>query len=566
MSEQRSSTSQHRPARRARYALGATVAALVVALLGGALFTGASAESTRELVKVSFRPASARGLLGWRIDHGEGFDARRAFGWVRDNRSGDPVSMTDQAVARNRRANRTDTFIAMQPRRAPWGRWLLSVEPGTYRVTVTAGDPAAVAGRQYLSVEDTKVIDGFTPSRTRRTITETTDVTVTDGHLTIDPLYPNRSAAAKLVSVQVAVVLDDHEPPTPEPPTPEPPTTEPPTTEPPTTVPPTTVPPSGLRNQTGFASGGMFLSGSDADIKREMDGMAATGATWLRMPVLWSTIEQSPGVYYFNKMDQVVGWARDRGLNVVANVSYTPAWARPAGCNDMTCAPADLDLYARFMGNLVAHYAPLGVKTYEVWNEPNQSYWWKPRPNPARYTEMLTKAYVKAHQADDTVTILGGVFAPARDNEAGTTISPRTFLAGMYRAGVTGHFDALSFHPYTYPQDPRIIADWNMITGIGPDLAAMMTTNGDSGKKIWGTELAYPTGTSTKAVTETEQSRLTRYAVDTWRQQTYAGPLFFFNYRDMGTNPNDVTNNYGLVKRDFTPKQALNDLRNHLTH
>ena len=128
--------------------------------------------------------------------------------------------------------------------------------------------------------------------------------------------------------------------------------------------------------------------------------MAAAGGTWLRIGFLWSSIEQSPGVYYWAKLDQVVGWARARGLKILANVSYTPAWARPADCRDMMCPPANMDHYARFMGNLVRHYSALGVKHFEVWNEPNQYFWWKPKPQPARYAEMVRKAYAQAKLAD----------------------------------------------------------------------------------------------------------------------------------------------------------------------
>ena len=103
---------------RARYALGSTVVALSLALLAGALplLRGASADNTRELIRVSFRPVNAPPVDGWRSDHGEPYDARRAYGWVRDNDSGDPVSMTEHATARSYARDRApDTFITMQP-------------------------------------------------------------------------------------------------------------------------------------------------------------------------------------------------------------------------------------------------------------------------------------------------------------------------------------------------------------------------------------------------------------------------------------------------------------------
>ncbi|MBV9920496.1 MAG: hypothetical protein JOY78_06540, partial [Pseudonocardia sp.] len=213
---------------------------------------------------------------------------------------------------------------------------------------------------------------------------------------------------------------------------------------------------------------------------------------------------------------------------------------------------------------LVGHFSPLGVKTYEVWNEPNQSFWWAPKPSPARYAEMVTKADTQAHLADPSVTVLAGVFAPAADNESGTTISPATFLAGMYRAGAT--FDALSFHPYTQElTDPRVNVAWNMITSIGPALHTIMLANGDGAKKIWATEYTYFTGSARKAVSESEQARFMPLGVEAWRHQSWAGPLIFFTYRDMTANRGELFDNGGLVHRDFSPKPALSALRSYLT-
>jgi polysaccharide biosynthesis protein PslG len=207
----------------------------------------------------------------------------------------------------------------------------------------------------------------------------------------------------------------------------------------------------------------------------------------------------------------------------------------------------------------------MGVHSYEVWNEPNQYFWWAPKPQPARYADMLKKAYNAAHAADSHVTIVAGALAMSRDNESGTTMNPRTFLAGMYAAGASGHFDALSFHPYTGTSDPRVVAYWSPMTGVGPDLAAMMAANGDAGTKIWATEFAYSTCSCATGLSEAEAASLLRIGLQTWRAQSYAGPLFHFTYRDMGTDRTSRAENFGLVRRDFTPKQGFSAMRNELT-
>jgi hypothetical protein len=104
-----------------------------------------------------------------------------------------------------------------------------------------------------------------------------------------------------------------------------------------------------------------------------------------------------------------------------------------------------------------------------------------------------------------------------------------------------------------------------MMTGVGPDLENIMSSHGDTGIKIWGTEMSYSTGIGPKAVSQTEQATLLKLAFMEWRTHDWAGPLFIFTYRDMGTDPRNINENFGLVKRDFTPKLALGAMRQFFT-
>ena len=88
----------------------------------------------------------------------------------------------------------------------------MDVPDGTYRVTVTVGDPAAAAGSQTINVEGVRAVERFVPTLSKPTRTKTVDVEVTDGRITIDPLYPNAGARAKLISVVVRRVLGDDPP------------------------------------------------------------------------------------------------------------------------------------------------------------------------------------------------------------------------------------------------------------------------------------------------------------------------------------------------------------------
>ncbi|MGH9154570.1 MAG: hypothetical protein ACRD1K_01670, partial [Acidimicrobiales bacterium] len=70
---------------------------------------------------------------------------------------------------------------------------------------------------------------------------------------------------------------------------------------------------AGGGQRAGFSPGSTILWGSDADLARDLDAMAATGAAWLRLDFDWPSIEQQPGIFTWGPTDRVVTAARARG-------------------------------------------------------------------------------------------------------------------------------------------------------------------------------------------------------------------------------------------------------------
>src|SRR4051794_21064835 len=92
-----------------------------------------------------------------------------------------------------------------------------------------------------------------------------------------------------------------------------------------------------IGSQGGFAAGGwVLLWGSDAELARDLDAIAATGAKWVRFDFDWASAEPSQGDFDWGPIDRVVSAVRARGLEVLATPAYTPDWARPAGTTDKT--------------------------------------------------------------------------------------------------------------------------------------------------------------------------------------------------------------------------------------
>jgi hypothetical protein len=150
--------------------------------------------------------------------------------------------------------------------------------------------------------------------------------------------------------------------------------------------------------------------------------------------------------------------------------------------------------------------------------------------------------------------VISGGLAPAENQPRQEAMKPLTFLDGMYRAGAGGKFDAVGYHPYTYPSMPLDDPGDGAFVKVTPQLHNAMTKHGDRKKQIWGTEMGAPTvtGTSTRFVAE----YLTK-AFKGWNRWSFTGPLIWYGYLDAGTNPTDPEDNFGVVRADFTPKEPV---------
>lgn len=306
----------------------------------------------------------------------------------------------------------------------------------------------------------------------------------------------------------------------------------------------------------GYSPGWKILWGSDAELAKDLDGMVATGAKWIRIDFDWPSIQPDQSSWYWHATDRAVREATKRGLQVLALPTYTPAWQRPANTTDKH-APRDPAAYAAFVKAAAERYAPQGVKHWEIWNEANIVNFWQPAPDPVAYTALLKAAATAIRSVDASATIITSGTAPAADTTDGKYVHPTTFLKTIYQQGGKGSFDAVAHHPYSFPVNPLYQHRDNAFWGVTPALRDIMVANGDGTKKIWGTEFGAPTGTNSRAVSETTQADHLVEAYTAWSSWSFTGPLLWYNWRNTGYDTNDVEQNFGLVTDDFKAKPAL---------
>ncbi|AFM16088.1 beta-galactosidase [Mycolicibacterium chubuense NBB4] len=306
-----------------------------------------------------------------------------------------------------------------------------------------------------------------------------------------------------------------------------------------------------------------FRGADAAAIKRQFELMAAMGVTWVRVDVDWSVIETERGQPDWSAPDLLIDEAASHQMKVLAVLAFSPAWASAGGHSaDASHAqrPSRLSDYAAFARTAASRYAPRGVHSWEIWNEPNTAKFWPPSPDAGEYGRLFRAAADAIRGVDAHATLLIGGLSPQYE-VPGSDVAPASYLEQLYDDGAAQLADGLAVHPYTFPSLP--MDSFQRTTGGFrdlPELHAMMEKRGDGRKKLWITEFGAPTGTGPSAVTEQYQAAIllqARREIDGW---DWAGPLIYYELVDGGTRRADIEQNFGVLRADNTPKLAARAL------
>jgi len=294
----------------------------------------------------------------------------------------------------------------------------------------------------------------------------------------------------------------------------------------------------------------------------QLAAMKSIGITSIRLDADWAAVQPSgPGTFDWRQLDQVVHSVRAAGLSVDLIIDGCPPWAAVASArDDPSPQPASAAHYARWAAEVGARYASEGVNMFEIWNEPNNAVSWQPAPNPAAYTADLVAAYSAIKKVDPSAFIISGGLAPGPTY--GGNYDPVAFLKAMYADGAKGSFDALGFHPYSYPAPPDTYeawSGWSQMADTEPSLRSVMTSNGDAHKPIWITEFGAPSG-GPGGVGNAAQATAFSQAIAQADKTTWIGAFYIYSWQDRGTDPGNVQDWFGLLTAAGSPKPAYSDV------
>jgi hypothetical protein len=223
-----------------------------------------------------------------------------------------------------------------------------------------------------------------------------------------------------------------------------------------------------------------------------LDLAAAMGSDTARIPFDWNIVESQRNHYNWGPYDRVYAAMVSRGITPLLAISNSPCWARPkTPCTGDAAWPPGkqfLKQWSEFVQLAVRRYPQLiGI---EVWNEPNLTGFWRPKPNPKRYVGLLKAAHRAVRKVRRGLPLVFGGLVP-QFGPAARGMDSRIFQRRAYKKGAGRYVDAFGVHPYVFPSnDPNLIDSVRAQMAIPKGIAARY---GYPETPLWVTEFGLST-------------------------------------------------------------------------
>jgi hypothetical protein len=258
---------------------------------------------------------------------------------------------------------------------------------------------------------------------------------------------------------------------------------------------------------------------------------AQAGFGVVRYDLAWSRVEKTPGRYDWSADDAFVSALRAHGITPLLVLGYG---------NDLydgglaPHTPEGRTAFARFAA-LAARRYPGAI--FEIWNEPNIPWSWKPAPDPEAYVQLVAETAAAIRRAaDDTRT-----HTPVLGLSLGGGSFDESYVVRAFRAGLLDHVDAVAIHPYAAAEPEEMPALYARIRGLmGREERPLVVTE-------WG-----------HACSLTSEAGQARRLVEFLGVNARLGIdlTVLYEWQDEGDDPGNPQDHYGLLRCDGSPKPA----------
>jgi hypothetical protein len=305
---------------------------------------------------------------------------------------------------------------------------------------------------------------------------------------------------------------------------------------------------------------------SDSQLAASLQDAVDLGVKWIRVDLAWEDYQSTSAAFApnFSRFDRVVDAADARGLHILATIDFPPVWARESSCaSDPACPPTDPAQFAEFAATAAAHYAPKGLTTWEIWNEPNIKSW-APQPDPKAYARLLSKTTQAIHGADSSAYVVLGGLAASRPHPTDPYIAAPDFIRAVAADGGLSGVNAVGYHPYPN-QNVATSGTLKSIASTPDNLVSALSQAGVPTMPIWITETGFnivaevqpSPNPKTVRDEETQQAQVAKSLVHALANIPNVSAMFWFS--DQDTLSANLT--YGLRDSAGLRRPAFNALK-----
>jgi hypothetical protein len=286
--------------------------------------------------------------------------------------------------------------------------------------------------------------------------------------------------------------------------------------------------------------------------ERDLDLIAAAGFKFTRMDFFWESIEKKRGEYDWSAYDELTSDLERRGIRPYYILDYSnPLYEEiQTGKNPITGKveksrgspqhPESVAAFARWAAAAAEHFRGRHV-IWEIWNEPNGSFW-EPKPDVNQYITLALATCKAVHEADPQATIVG----PA------TSGFQWDFMEPFLKSGALEFLDAVSVHPYRSAKQPpeSAVGEYQRLRGL---IERYAPSEAKKKMPIISGEWGY--SSNTKGVSpETQAAFIARQQLSNLLRGV---PIsIWYDWKNDGGDPNENEHNFGTVTEDLTPKPA----------
>jgi hypothetical protein len=266
-----------------------------------------------------------------------------------------------------------------------------------------------------------------------------------------------------------------------------------------------------------------------------LDLMRRYGINQFRDEISWRSVETEKGKYALpNHAAEYTRKAAELGLRPLILFDYS----NPHYDNDgFPNSPGALTGFAAYAVEL-ARATRGTASNFEVWNEWIGGCGMSGRPGdhgPEAYGRLLKETYAAVKQAFPDVTIvgIGGEYGPH---------CAENVVRAIGTAGAKS-MDAFSIHPYRYPRSP----EESDLVGEVQTIADRAAETG-APKKLWITEIGYPTHRTAGGSEERAQARHCVRTLILLQATGVVEKVYWYDLKDDGPRREYNEHNFGLIR------------------